>query len=178
MGKWILAFAALVLCAGAALAAGYRFHAENTPYYFKFNGGGEKQKIVFRDGMTLTGVVVEETADKIKVDADGAGVLFSRTEIQSIESVKGANPWTLFLENYKRNDKKHPLITRDKNLSLGAKFDHFIMEPSRIADDIRAKHPEITSAGQQAAAMEGLRAAQAQARAIQEKAAAHIREME
>lgn len=174
MGKVFLFLFLIVAGLGVAMAAGYRLHTENISYYLKLEGGGQKQKIIFRDGMTLTGVIVEETADKIKIDSDGAAVIFSRGDIESVESVKGANPWTLFVENYKRNDKIHPLVTHDQSLSLGGKVDHMMMEPSRIADDIRNKHPEITSAGQQSAMLEAARAAQARAKAVQEKAIAEM----
>lgn len=174
MGKIILFLFLLIAGAGLAMASGYRLHPENIPYYFKADGGGQKQKITFRDGMTLTGVIVQETAEQIKVNSDGASVLFPRTQIETIESVKGENPWTLFMENYKRQENKHPLLTHDKNQTLGAKFDYMIMEPSRIADTIRAKHPEITSDGQRAAIIETARAAQAKMRNLHEKAVAEM----
>lgn len=170
MGKLILFLLLFIAGSGIFIAAGYRVHPENIPYYIKGDGGGQKQKITFRDGMTLTGVIKEETEEKLKVYSEGATVVFPRTEIESVESVKGATPWSIFMENYKRNNKIHPLITHDQAQSLGAKVDNMLMEPSRIADDIRSKHPEITSAGQQSAMMETARAVQARAREIQQKA--------
>lgn len=160
------------------MGAGYRFHFENLPYYYKLNPASQRQKVLLRSGDVLIGVVTDAGTEKIKIDVQGAGLVFSKTEIESMQSVKGESPWQLFYENYEKQKKVHPLVTQDKAISIGAKVDYMMTEPSRIADQIRQEHPEVTGAGQQAAAMEALRAAQILARNQKERAAAEMEKME
>lgn len=114
--KWFL----FILLAAAAYfwAQGYRFHPGNIPYYLKFDGGPAAQIITFADGKTMTGQIIEETGDTIKLKIEGAVMAFRRTQIISIKSADLQHPLAVFKENYEKQKDRYPLVTYDKAGSL------------------------------------------------------------
>lgn len=175
MNKLTITILLLILLIVGFFAAGYRVHPENLDYYFKQDSSGPKSEIIFKNGKTLTGVISEEEGDKIRVNVEGAGVVFSKSEIDSTHTVTSANYMEVLQKNYKSQSALHPLITQSKEASIQGKFDSFVGESDRISEEIRKKHPEITGQAQMQQAMEQAHAAQTLAKARQ---AAAVAEME
>ena len=174
MNKGTLAILIIVLVLGGSWAAGYRVHPKNLSYYFKKDSSGQKSEVIFKNGTTLTGTVSEEGGDKIRINVDGAGVVFSKSEIASINSGKSENFLETLRKNYKSQQKLHPLITHSKESSFQGKFDSFIGESDRISEEIRKKNPQITSDGAMQAVMEQVRSAQVLAKARNDAAIAEM----
>ncbi len=157
-----ITFMIVILAVGALslMAAGYRFQPENLQYYTKLEGGGTQHEVTLTNGTVLSGVIESETEQSIRLNMEGAITDFSKGEIKSIKSQTGDNPLIKFINNAERQNKIHPLLIQDKSKSLTGAFDHFAMEPSRIADDIKKNNPGIS----QTAELEKQMRANAQAR--------------
>ena len=82
----------------------------------------------------------------------------------------GGNLLEELKKNYEKNKKKYPLLTLDKQKSLKTAWDNFVMEPSRLAEEIKKKNPGISMTDQLNQAM----AAAAQARQQQAKLQAEM----
>ena len=142
--KWLIILF-LILGGFAFLMGGYRLHPENFKYYTKFEPSSTKQDITFTDGRVIHASVIEETQDTLKIDMDGARMTFKRSEVQTIKTAPLEHPLAVWKRNYDQESKLHPLLTNNKEDTAGAAWDRFAMEPSRIADEMKRKHPEISA---------------------------------
>lgn len=152
---------------GGLMAAGYRFHSENIPHYMKFESTNTEHEVTFTNGSVMTGVIEAETESAIRFNIDGAVTEFSKSGIKSIRTQTGDNALINFINNAQKQNKIHPLMTKDTEKSLTGAFDRFAMEPSRIADEIKKKNPGIS----QTAELEKQARANAKARQDAYKAA-------
>lgn len=139
----------LILLAGAGIfwASGYRVYPQHVPYYFKPEVGGPMREILLKNGTTLKGSLVEETNDSLKLNIEGATMSFTESEIESIKASKADGFLAAFIRNYEIHHKIHPLVAKQKGASLHKAWDEFVMEPSRIAEDIKKEHPHLSSSG-------------------------------
>lgn len=144
---------ALILTAAGLWFSGFRFHFEHLKYYLRLSPAGDSQQLRFADGQTLTGSVVQETEDTVRFNTDGAIMVFSMAEIEAIESVRSRNVLERLAQNYRNYHKKYPLITFREQKPLDQAWEDFAMEPSRIAEEIKAKNPGISVSGRMEEAM-------------------------
>ena len=69
---------------------------KNLPYYFKFEEqSGDVHEIVFKNGLEMKGVVLEETEDRIRLNTDGAIMTYKRSDIKSVKS--SSKIWSISL---------------------------------------------------------------------------------
>ncbi len=160
----------LAIAIGAVMAAGYRLHPENLTYYLKVEPQAEKFELKLKAGDVWTVSIEEETDSGYRINADGAILSIAKNEIESLKPVGGGNLLEELKKNYEKNKKKYPLLTLDKQKSLKTAWDNFVMEPSRLAEEIKKKNPGISMTDQLNQAM----AAAAQARQQQAKLQAEM----
>lgn len=178
MNKWLFLLVFLLSAwLGFAYMSGYRFHPENLHYYYQISAKGQKQEILFRDGKKLEGVIVDETNDEIKIDVDGASVIFSRSSIASIQAVKGDSPWAIFYANYKKYEKVRPLIAKDASISFDSKIDQIMERSSRAGEQTGQGGTDTAKARLQEMA-EKAQAVKEQAHANQARIDAELSKME
>ncbi len=136
---------ALIAFAGWAWFSGYRVHPENVPYYIKVDVGNSKQELTLTDGSAVTGIIEEDAADFIKLNVDGVVTTFKKSQVRTMKSVAAPDFLTLLKKNYDLHHSEHPLLTHRKEDTATAKFDHFAMEPTRLAEEMKKKNPGLSA---------------------------------
>lgn len=135
---------ALILIMGWAWFSGYRIHPENFSYYIKVDVSNAKQEIKLTDDSSVTGTIEEDAADYIKLNSNGLITDYKKTQIQSMKSVAAPDFLMMMKRNYELNRELHPFLTHRSEDTANAKFDHFALEPTRLAEDIKKKNPGIS----------------------------------
>lgn len=161
MGKIVL-IAIVLLLAGvlSALASGIRFHAENLQYYMAYtqkqsfpaaHDESAKSKVMLANGNVLIGTVLSQTDDSVEVETEGVAIKFLPAEIREIIKADVSEVAATRGDSKKELDrikKEHPLFTQKKEDTLKAAWDYWLTEPSRLAEEIREKNPQISATKQ------------------------------
>ena len=164
----------LAFGAGFAYAQGYRLHVGNVPYYLDFKMTDDRQELLLRNGKTVRGTVEAEDDQSIKINLHGAAMVFKKSEIAKQQTISPEGFLEQVKANYETHHKIHPLVTQSKEKTMAVKVDQMIMEPSRIADEIRQKNPDVTSSGKMQEAMVQAKKAQTLAQAQEARVQAEL----
>ena len=151
---------ALVVLIGWGWVSGYRLHPENLSYYVKVDVSNAQQELKLTNGTSVTGILEEDSDEYIKLNSDGLIENYKKTQIESMKSVAAPDFLTLMKKNYEAHHLDHPLLTQRKEDTLTAKLDYAIMEPSRLAEEMKKKNPGLSATDE----MNRQMAANAQAR--------------
>ncbi len=138
----------LALVLGVGWASGYRVYPENLPYYFKFEDSSKKSEVRLVNGSVLTGILEEDSEREIKLNTDGVVMTYRKSEIESMKTGLPPDFVSMLQKNYEANQELHPLFTHRKEDTLGAKWDHAVLEPSRIAEKIKKDNPGLSATDQ------------------------------
>lgn len=150
----------LIALAGWAWWSGYRVHPENLSYYVKVDVSNAQQELKLSNGTSVTGTVEEDAEEYIKLNSEGMITTHRKTQIVSMKSVAAPDFLTLMKKNYEKNKTLHPLWTHRKEDTASAKWDYAVLEPSRLAEEMKKKNPGLSQTDEVAKQM----AANAQAR--------------
>ncbi len=148
--KWILI---LLAALGIAWSSGYRLHPENIQYYLQIENSGGKSEIKLTNGSIVTGTIEGESDRDVTLNTDGVRMTYKKSEIESMKTGLAPQVFEMFKKNYEKNHQTHPVLTHRKEDTLKAKWDYAVLEPSRIAEDIKKKNPSFSPTQQLEQAM-------------------------
>lgn len=137
----------LILAAVFAWCSGFRVHGENLAYYLKIDDTNALSEIKLVNGNVMTGVIESETDREISFNTEGVRMTYRKSEIESMKTGLAPDFLAMLRRNYRQNHEKHPLVTHRKEDSLSGKWDEMALEPSRIAEKIKARNPGISTTG-------------------------------
>lgn len=158
--------------------SGYQFYPENLHHYLQIREKTPSFEIEFTNGTVLKGEKLGETPESIRLNVDGAVTDFSKLQIKSTRAVVGGNAVSRFIENAELQHKIHPLFSKDSKKTLQASFDRFLMEPSKLAEQMKKNNPglsqtEAVAQQMQANAQARLNDYKRRAEALQQEAEAY-----
>lgn len=121
MFKFIIALAAVLALACFGLTFyGYQVTPQNIVYYLPRKSGASE--IVFKNGVSMQGEIISETAEVIRINADGVISDFPRSQIQETRSA-GKGLIEDYMKRVRSANRSHPLISKKKGVSAAARAD-------------------------------------------------------
>ncbi len=100
---------------------GYQVNPKNITYYLPKKSSNAVE-LEFKNGTLLKGEIMDETADAIRINMDGAITSFPKGQIKATRAVS-KDFFSQYLETLRTENRAHPLISRKRGMSAAASLD-------------------------------------------------------